>query len=164
MNIKEKKNFNEDAFYDAMADLACAPVFSVYSLAYDHIEEIFRDKSILSQRYTFPLYQMIKSWNLDLNGSIFKQIYLAKQCQTVEQFMKTFEIKSVDQLAIYCKLSFAKSIRSIKKKEVFNEVKKDLIFGFVFSDALDRHFKAELMAKFEEQKRKGKGNNKQPSA
>ena len=156
MNIKEKKNFNEDAFYDAMADLACAPVFSVYSLAYDHIEEIFRDKSILSQRYTFPLYQMIKSWNLDLNGSIFKQIYLAKQCQTVEQFMKTFEIKSVDQLAIYCKLSFAKSIRSIKKKEVFNEVKKDLIFGFVFGNALIRYFRAIFKSKMEDEKRSKK--------
>ena len=164
MNIKEKKNLDEDAFYDAMADLACAPVFKVYSLAYDHIEEIFRDKSILSQRYTFPLYQVIKAWNLDLNGDIFNQIYLAKQCQTVEQFMKTFEIKSVDQLAIYCKPSFEKSIHSLKMKEVFIWVKADLIFGFVFGDALGRHFRAEFMAKIEEEKRRGKSNSKQPSA
>lgn len=156
MNIKEKKNLDEDAFWDTMVDFVCAPVLNAYSLTYDHIEEIYMDKTSLSQKYKAPLYQVIQLWDLNLNESVFEQIYLAKQCHTVEQFMKTFKIRSMDQLAACCRLSFRKSIHSIKTKEVFNEVKKDLIFGFVFGNALIRYFRAIFKSEIEEEKRSKK--------
>lgn len=144
---------SSDEIIEGLGMMVYAPILNAYSWAYDNIEKVHKhNNSILTWKYTGPLYHVILSWQLDLGWSVFEQIYQAKKSKTIEEFMKAFEIESMKKLESYCQTSYKNLIYTLKKKNRFEVIKKDLTFDVIFNDALVRHGKSFLESKIKDKK------------